>query len=141
MKYLVLCLISAVFLIGICQADIPSRKCRELYKTKQIDEECILHCEYVAYGFTNMKFDIENEHIYKYMAVLMKAKILNDSNRKKFETMFKNCKKRAFAKYSKRSCKTITDYYECIVYYTDDDLIIDGKFANAIIAFDKTVKV
>nr|ABI15945.1 14.2 kDa salivary protein [Phlebotomus duboscqi] len=141
MKYLVVSLISAVFLIGICQAAIPSRKCRELYRAGKITEECILQCEYEAYGFINSKFEIEQQHIIKYMAVLMKGKVLNERNKKKFQDVFTKCKKRAYHKFPKGGCGRTNDYYECIVYYSDDDMVIDGKFADALIAYDQSLNI
>nr|AGE83086.1 SP14.2b [Phlebotomus papatasi] len=140
MKNLVVYVISLVCLIGICQAAIPSVKCRQDFEAKKLPEECILYCEYEAYGFTNLKYNIKPKHIDKFLAVLTKYKVVNGENRKEFEKVFKKCADLALAKYSTRNCETINYYYTCITYETDDDLIIDGKFQNAIDAYDKTVK-
>nr|ABI20153.1 14.2 kDa salivary protein [Phlebotomus duboscqi] len=140
MKNLIVSVFSLICLIGICQAEIPSIKCRQDFEAGKLLEECILYCEYEAYGFTNLKYNIKQKHIDKFLTVLTKYKVVNSNNRKKFEKNFKKCADVALAKYSTRSCETINYYYTCIIYETDDDLIIDGKFQDAIEAFDKTVK-
>nr|ABI15939.1 14.2 kDa salivary protein [Phlebotomus duboscqi]ABI20174.1 14.2 kDa salivary protein [Phlebotomus duboscqi] len=141
MKYLVVSLFLAVCFIGLCQAGIPSKKCREDHLAGKLKEECILYCEYEAYRFTNLKYDIKPKHINNFLTVLTTGKVVNSTNRKEFEKMFNDCAKKAKAKHTTPNCERINYYYTCIIYETKDDLIISGKFQDAIDAYDKTVNI
>uniref|UniRef100_F6K8K5 14.02 kDa salivary PpSP15-like protein n=1 Tax=Phlebotomus sergenti TaxID=85759 RepID=F6K8K5_9DIPT len=140
MKYFVIALISAVFLIGFCRAGNPSKKCREDYRAKKLDESCILHCEYQAYGFSNDKYDIKKKQIDKFVEVLINAKVVDSSDRTKLDNLLRKCANQARSKHSnKLNCYTTIDYYRCVV--NDESLINYRKFVGAIMAYDKTINI
>nr|ABI20164.1 13.9 kDa salivary protein [Phlebotomus duboscqi] len=138
MKYFVVFFISAVFLIGICDAAHPFEKCKEDSKAGKFGEECILHCQYKIYGFTNKKYEISSYHIEKFYKVLSKGNIVQKNDKNKLRKLLKDCADQAERDPTSKDCRKINNYYRCIV---NNDLVSYNKYAEIIIAHDKTFNV
>nr|ABI15943.1 14.5 kDa salivary protein [Phlebotomus duboscqi]ABI20177.1 14.5 kDa salivary protein [Phlebotomus duboscqi] len=142
MKYLGLALISAVFLIGTCQAETPSQKCEEKYKENAERKACIHHCKYQYYGFIDVNYNIAQPEIRKFSNVLMDYGVVDRSKKRELKKVMHDCakkiKKEARTGDHWLNCRTSIDYYRCVL---TSKLIGPQRFDKAIQDYDKTISV
>nr|CCK33663.1 15.3 kDa salivary protein SP11 [Phlebotomus perniciosus] len=131
MKQLVVFL-ALIVLIVICHAEPPSKKCRSgLVK----DEECILHCEYKYYGFTDDNFELDSDLRGHFRTAMRKRGAIRIDQERQLDKHLKKCAQEA--KKSEK-CRKIIQYYRCAV---NNKLFQYNAYAKAIIALDKTINV
>nr|ABI15935.1 14.4 kDa salivary protein [Phlebotomus duboscqi]ABI20167.1 14.4 kDa salivary protein [Phlebotomus duboscqi] len=142
MKYLGLALISAVLLIGACQAETPSQKCADKFKDKPDRRACIPLCKYQYYGFVSEENNIAKQEIRKFSDVLIKHGVVEISKKKELKKIMHDCakeiKKKARAEEHWLNCRSIVDYYKCVM---TNKLIGPQRFDRAIEEHDKSLNV
>nr|QMU26423.1 salivary gland protein [Phlebotomus papatasi] len=142
MKYLGLALISAVFLIGTCQAENPSKKCEEKFKNDASKMACIPHCKYQYYGFVAMDNNIARPEIRKFSDVLIKYNVVDPSLKADIRKIMHECAKKVKKQAREDShwlnCRTTINYYRCIL---TDKRIGPQRFDRAIQEYDKTINI
>nr|AGT96468.1 SP15-like salivary protein [Phlebotomus orientalis] len=137
MKHFVVFLAFIVLMV-VCHAERPSRKCRSgLVK----EEECILHCEYKYYGFTDDKFELDADQRGDFRNAMRKYGAIRIDQERQLDKHLKKCAneaKKAPVKSKSDKCRKIIQYYRCAV---DNKLFQYNAYAKAIIALDKTINV
>uniref|UniRef100_F6JYE6 13.2 kDa salivary PpSP15-like protein n=1 Tax=Phlebotomus tobbi TaxID=33402 RepID=F6JYE6_9DIPT len=124
--------LALIVLIVICHAEQPSKKCRSgIVK----DEECILHCEYKYYGFTDDKFELDADLRGHFRNAMRKFGAIRIDQERQLDKHLKKCAREA-KKADK--CRKIIQYYRCAV---DNKLFQYNAYGKAIIALDKTINV
>uniref|UniRef100_F6JYE7 14.4 kDa salivary PpSP15-like protein n=1 Tax=Phlebotomus tobbi TaxID=33402 RepID=F6JYE7_9DIPT len=136
MNYLVAVLISAVFLVGSCQGDHPERKC--IRKLKDKEPECIIHCKYNLYKFTDDRFNINDEHMRKLSDVLIKYRAVDAGKKTQVDEHLRKCKDKVMKKSKIPDCDRIMSYYMCVI---DHKLIDFDKYDKAMKAYDYSIYV
>uniref|UniRef100_F6JYE5 13.8 kDa salivary PpSP15-like protein n=1 Tax=Phlebotomus tobbi TaxID=33402 RepID=F6JYE5_9DIPT len=130
--------LALIVLIVICHAERPSRKCRSgIVK----EEECILHCEYQYYGFTDNKFRLNADQRGNFRFAMMDYGAIGMDQEDQMDEHLKKCAneaKKAPVKSKSDKCRKIIQYYRCAV---DNKLFQYNAYAKAIIALDKTINV
>nr|AAX55748.1 14 kDa salivary protein [Phlebotomus ariasi] len=137
MKELVVFL-TLIVLVVICHAERPSQKCRRELKT---EEECILHCEYKHYRFTDDQFRLNADQRGDFRNIMRRYGAIRVDQESQLDKHLKKCANKVAktpATSRKDKCRKISRYYHCAV---DNKLFKYNDYANAIIKYDKTINV
>uniref|UniRef100_C6G4F7 14 kDa salivary protein C n=1 Tax=Phlebotomus arabicus TaxID=578135 RepID=C6G4F7_9DIPT len=138
MKLLLVVLVAVIILIMICHADHPETKCR-----KDVgQEECITHCEYKYYGFTDDRFRIRKHHRENFRNVLSHYGAIRKDQENDLIKLLNKCAKKVRespAKSKRERCYKIENYYRCVV--VDSNIINYSAYVKAITKLDNSINV
>uniref|UniRef100_C6G4F6 14 kDa salivary protein B n=1 Tax=Phlebotomus arabicus TaxID=578135 RepID=C6G4F6_9DIPT len=130
--------LALIVLIVICHAERPSQKCRRELKK---EEECILHCEYKHYHFTDDQFGLDSDQRGDFRNAMRRYGAITVNQERQLDKHLQKCAKKVQktpAKTRSEKCIKITQYYRCAI---DNKLFRYNDYAQAIIKLDKSMNV
>nr|ABI20178.1 14.9 kDa salivary protein [Phlebotomus duboscqi] len=136
------CLLAAL-LIPLLYAEIafgfgehPEAYCIERHKK---DSDCLVHCKFKHYTFTDDQYNIKEYHIRNLADFLIKYNVVTANKKNQVEQHLRSCVESSIKRAGgHKSCDSIFYYYTCI---TDEKLIFFNDYDNAIRRYDQTLKV
>nr|ABI20148.1 14.6 kDa salivary protein [Phlebotomus duboscqi]ABI20173.1 14.4 kDa salivary protein [Phlebotomus duboscqi] len=136
------CLLAAL-LIPLLYAEIafgfgehPEAYCIKKHQNEDFD--CLVHCKFKHYIFTDDQYNIRDYHIRNLADFLIKYNVVAAKKRGEVEKHLRSCVESSRKKAGGQNCESIFKYYTCI---TDERLIFFNKYDDAIKLYDKTFTV
>nr|AAX55750.1 14 kDa salivary protein [Phlebotomus ariasi] len=139
MKLLPIILLALTVLIVTCQAEHPGTKCRREFA---IEEECINHCEYKHFGFTDDQFRIKKHHRENFKNAMSHYGAIRKDQEGELDKLLNRCAKKAKespATSKRDKCYRIINYYRCVV--VDNNLINYSVYVKAVTKINDSINV
>uniref|UniRef100_A0A6B2EJM1 Conserved secreted protein n=1 Tax=Phlebotomus kandelakii TaxID=1109342 RepID=A0A6B2EJM1_9DIPT len=138
MKLLLIVLLALTVLLVTCH-EHPSTKCRREFK---VEEECINHCEFKHYGFTDDQYRIKKHHRENFRNAMSHYGAIRKDQENQLDKLLDRCAKKARespATTKSDKCLKIIKYYQCVVVY--NNLINYSAYVNAITKINDSINV